>query len=116
MTSVEIDRLMPEPIIASRGHLNPDRIAFYMANIDAWEPVTVFDTGDALILADGHHRVEAARRLGRTTIKADIRRGTQHDALRFAINLGAEQRGLSEDEVIAAIRRQAGPRFGADSN
>jgi ParB-like chromosome segregation protein Spo0J len=84
-----------------------------MRSLDVSAPVTVFDTGDELFLADGHHRVEAARRLGRMTIEANVRRGSRHDALEFAIELARDQRGLSRDEVRAALCRQAGDAWGA---
>ena len=103
---------MRQPITASKAHLNPERVAFYMEQLDETASVTVFDTGTELILADGHHRIEAAQRLGRTTIEADLRSGTRHEALQFAIQHAKEQRGLTDDEVVAAIRRQAGWRWG----
>jgi ParB-like chromosome segregation protein Spo0J len=71
----------------------------------------VYDTGDALILADGYHRVEAARRLGRTTIKAEVRRGSRTDALRFAVALSKEQRGLTASQALSAIKKRAGGRW-----
>ena len=110
---VEIAALRHQPIVDSRAHLNPRRVDQYMRALDEATPVTVFDTGDELILADGHHRVEAARRLGLATIEADVRRGSRHDALEFAIELARDQRGLSRDEVLSAIRRQAGHAWGA---
>jgi ParB-like chromosome segregation protein Spo0J len=113
VTTIPIADLMREPIEASRSDLNADRVDHYMETLDDARPVTVFRTSTELILADGHHRVEAARRLGRTTIEADVRPGSRHDALQFAIDHAKEQRGLSEAEVITAIRRQAGSQWGS---
>lgn len=45
--------------------------------------VTVFTDGERYWLADGFHRVEAARRIGRTTVSADVRKGTEDDAVVF---------------------------------
>ena len=45
--------------------------------------VTVFTDGARYWLADGFHRVEAARRIGRTTVSADVRKGTEDDAVVF---------------------------------
>jgi ParB-like nuclease domain len=106
---VNIEDLLQGPMEASRRHLDPQRVDCYSANLDQATPVTVFDSGDGLLLADGYHRVAAAQRLGRTTIRADVRRGTRSDALRFAIELAKQQRGLTEQQAIEAIRRRTEP-------
>ena len=46
-------------------------------------PVVAFGTDQGLRLADGWHRVAAARARGLDTIEAEIRQGTAHDALRL---------------------------------
>jgi ParB-like chromosome segregation protein Spo0J len=53
-----------------------------VADLDAAEPVTIYeDPGDGeRILVNGHHRVAAAQRLGRTSINADVQPGTHIDA------------------------------------
>jgi ParB-like chromosome segregation protein Spo0J len=56
-------------------------------------PVVAFGTDQGLLLADGWHRVAAARARGLDTIEAEIRQGTAHDALRYALTVGAKQRG-----------------------
>lgn len=48
-------------------------------------PVVVFQTGDNFILADGFHRVAAAKVNGFTDIQADIRHGGKSDALWYAL-------------------------------
>ena len=47
--------------------------------------VTVFTDGETYWLADGFHRVLAAKSNGKTAIPADVRKGTRIDALRFAL-------------------------------
>ena len=54
-----------------------------MADGAQFPDVTVFTDGRRNWLADGFHRVEAARRIGRTTIAADVRKGTEDDAVVF---------------------------------
>ena len=54
-----------------------------MADGAQFPDVTVFTDGAHNWLADGFHRVEAARRIGRTTIAADVRKGTEDDAVVF---------------------------------
>jgi hypothetical protein len=62
-----------------------------MTRGDIFPPVVVFrDNGDKLILAEGFHRVKAARKAKHTHILAEIRKGSRTDALRFA--LGANHR------------------------
>lgn len=100
---VPIGDLMQEPIRASRAYLRRDRVAYYLEHLNQAPPVTVFDIDGRLLLADGYHRVEAARRLGRDTVKADVQRGSRRDALRFAVDLACQQRAMSEEEVLAAI-------------
>jgi hypothetical protein len=110
---VEIAALKQEPLVESRSHLDRGRVAAYTAQLDEAQPVTVFDTGHELILADGYHRVEAARQVGRATIKADVRRGSRSDALRFAVALSMDQRGVKDSEALSAIKRRAGGRWTA---
>jgi ParB-like chromosome segregation protein Spo0J len=55
--------------------------------------VVAFRTDQGLLLADGDHRVAAAQARGLDTIEAEIRQGTAHDALRYAVTVGAKQRG-----------------------
>ncbi len=52
-------------------------------------PVVVFKTGDEMILADGFHRVMAARQNGFKDILADVRPGGRADALRHALSANA---------------------------
>ena len=58
---------------------------------DASAPVVVYETAEGLLLVDGHHRVAAARQRGATTIEAEIRHGSRHDALRYAAAKAAAQ-------------------------
>jgi len=49
-------------------------------------PIIVFDTGeDKLVLADGFHRVEAAKENDFTDIEAEVRKGTRAEALKCAL-------------------------------
>ena len=98
--------LVQGPIREGRPHLDADRVAYYLDHLDEAPPVTVFDIDGHLLLADGHHRLEAARRLGRDEIRADVRPGTRHDALQFAVESARQQHELSEEEVRAAIGRR----------
>ncbi|HKU12031.1 MAG TPA: ParB/RepB/Spo0J family partition protein [Sinomonas sp.] len=107
LREVRIADLDLEPIGRTRPRLNQERVAHYEAHLDQAEPVTVFRIHGHLLLADGYHRLEAARRLGRTEVRADVRDGELSDALRFAVDHAREQRGISEAEAMDAIARRA---------
>lgn len=54
-----------------------------MADGATFPEVTVFTDGERYWLADGFHRVMAARQNGKATITADVRKGTEDDAVVF---------------------------------
>jgi hypothetical protein len=82
---IELSTLHQGTIETQRPHLDRACVERYKANLDDAEPVLVYnDEGrDELLLVNGHHRVEAARQLGRTTIRADVQLGTREDATRY---------------------------------
>ncbi len=81
--------------------------------LDRLPPVVVFQTAHQLVLADGYHRLAAAQRGGAETIEAELRTGTEADALRYAVDVGAAQRKMRPEEVRAHIlRRFGGERIG----
>ena len=60
-----------------------DNYAEAMADGAQFPDVTVFTDGTHYWLADGFHRVMAAKQNGRTVIAADVRKGTEDDAVVF---------------------------------
>lgn len=74
----------------SRERINADAVAEYAEAMKAqagsagpapaWPPVVVFWDGREYWLADGFHRVLAARSIGRKNIAADVRQGSREDA------------------------------------
>ncbi|MCU1574006.1 MAG: novG [Micrococcaceae bacterium] len=103
---LRIKDLGQDSIERSRPHLDLDRVSYYLQNLDEATPVDVFDVDGLMLLADGHHRVAAAEQLGRSTIRAVVRKGTRRDALQFATILAKRQRGLTDQEVLDAIARR----------
>jgi len=101
-----LSELEHDSIELSRPHLDPERVSYYLEHLDESTPVVVFNVDGHMLLADGHHRVAAAERLGRSTVKAEVREGGRKDALQFAIDLAQRQRGLSRQEIIDAIARR----------
>lgn len=60
-----------------------DNYAEAMADGAQFPEVTVFTDGTHYWLSDGFHRVMAAKQNGRTVIAADVRKGTEDDAVVF---------------------------------
>jgi hypothetical protein len=90
------------------AYLDSERVGHYVQNLEGLPPVVVFDTEDGLLLTDGYHRVAAAQRRGAETIDAEVRDGSREDALRYAAELGAAQRGVSLQDALAYIKRRSG--------
>jgi hypothetical protein len=104
-----VERLLLADLPGDARHLDPGRVRRYAAVLDELPPVVVFRTPEGLLLADGWHRVAAARERGDATIAADVRTGTRAEALRFAVHQGAAERGLPEAEVLARVLRHRPP-------
>ncbi len=76
----------------------------------AFPPIILFHDGNDYWLADGYHRVEAARKIGRETIEAEIREGNTRDAILCGIGANASH-GLRRSQ---ADKRQAIERLLTD--
>ena len=106
MPQLRIAELLANVPIDPEAHLDAARVERYAETLDALPPVVVFDTGERLLLVDGHHRLAAARRRGLESVEAEVRLGSRHDALRYAATVGAAQRGLSPEDAASYIRRR----------
>ena len=106
MTRLSIADLLANSPVDPQAHLDTERVARYAENLDTAPPIVVFSTEDGLLVADGYHRLAAARLRGEETIEAEIRHGTRHDALRYAAAVGAAQHGITADEAVERIRRR----------
>jgi len=110
MKRLRVADLLANAPIDPEAHLDAVRVERYAKMLDALPPVVVFDTPEGLLLADGYHRVAAARRLGLETVEAEVRSGSRHDALRYAATVGAAQRGISPEEAASYIEQYAQDR------
>ncbi|HZD80277.1 MAG TPA: hypothetical protein VE646_09590 [Actinomycetota bacterium] len=110
MTRILIETLLAAQPVDPDRHLDHARMQRFTAILDELPPVVVFDTPEGMLLADGYHRLAAARRLGRDSLEAEIKRGTRHDALRWAAQNAAAERGISEGEALGHIERHRGGR------
>jgi ParB-like chromosome segregation protein Spo0J len=109
---VEIAALAGNALTDPPRHLDEAKISRYVQILDEMPPVVVFRIDGGFLLADGYHRVETARRLGRTVMRAEVRQGSREDALRFAVDLAAAERGLTPGQALEAIRRRSGTCWG----
>jgi hypothetical protein len=104
---VRITELLANAPVEPEAHLDTARVGHYAKIFDALPPIVVFDTAEGLLLADGYHRVAAARRRGLETVEAEVRLGSRHDALQYAATVGAAQRSISTEEATSYIRRRS---------
>lgn len=84
MTKIKIADL--DLSLQTRAGTDADTIKTYaeaMADGAQFPDVTVFTDGTKYWLADGFHRVLAAKSNGKTAISADVRKGTEDDAVVF---------------------------------
>jgi uncharacterized ParB-like nuclease family protein/FtsZ-binding cell division protein ZapB len=72
----------------SRAAISEDTVTDYaeaMQAGDEFPPVVTFFDGVDYYLADGFHRLHAVKRLGKTSIQADVRTGTLRDAILYSL-------------------------------
>ncbi len=97
MTMVRIDKIRRDDSAQARFATSPDVVREYAETMEKFEclgtpifpRIVLFFDGADHWLADGFHRVEAANKCGLEEIDADVRPGTQRDAVLFAA--GANQ-------------------------
>ena len=94
LADVPIDRLICDPQVQVRVHgIDLDKVDQYATVMDIarddgepypFPPIVVFRERGQLYLADGFHRVEAARAVGYTALAADLRPGGLQGAIEYA--------------------------------
>ncbi len=75
-----------------RVEMKPDVVREYADDMAAgatFEPVVVYHDGSIYWLADGYHRVDAARKIQRETIDAEVRDGDERQAILHGIGSNA---------------------------
>lgn len=105
----------------SRVELNQSAIAEYAEAIrfgTDLPPVVMFFDGASFWLADGFHRYHAHRQAGAMEIVADIRTGTQRDAILFSVGANASHglRRTNEDKRKAVMILLSDPEWAAWSD
>lgn len=101
MTMIPIESLHQPTLDTQRLRWDEERIRYFMRHPAEIRGVLVYENpvDGERITANGHHRVESARRLGWPDIDADLRPGTRHDALSYR---DLERKPWSEVEGGAA--------------
>jgi hypothetical protein len=105
---VNIEKLETDGL-QTRAALNMDAVREYAEQERAgkkFPPVTVFrDSRGLLLVADGFHRLAAARQNGRTTVACEVHEGEFADALRHALGANQEHglRRTNEDKKHAVL-------------
>lgn len=109
---IDITQLRTDGGTQPRAMYHYGMVDAYAEDMDAgvtFPPVVVFYDGSDYWLADGFHRVLAARKIERTAIDADVRQGTQQDAqwYSYSVNQAHGLRRSNDDKrraVEAALK------------
>ena len=105
--TLALDKLVTKAGTQVRSEISEYIVAEYVDALREgarFPPVVVFRSNDAVVLADGFHRVQAYQQAGRSEIEADVHQGGRDEALWFA--LGANRthgQRLSREEKRRAI-------------
>ncbi len=104
-----------------RIEMKPDVVREYaddMADGHIFPPVVVYFDGTTYWLADGYHRVDAARLLDRETIEAEVRAGGERDAILHGVGSNASHglRRTQADKRKAVERLVRDEEWGKWSN
>ena len=75
--------------LLGQGHLTVEDLRAAIDGGATPDPVLVFHDGTDYWLADGFHRVAARAKVGRLTVKAEVRQGTRRDAVLYACGANA---------------------------
>ena len=88
MKKLNIQSIIIDKGTQSRAAISEDTVSDYaeaMSAGDEFPPVITFFDGVEYYLADGFHRLHAIKRLGKTSIQADVRTGTLRDAILYSL-------------------------------
>jgi hypothetical protein len=92
VTDLKLSAIRTDGGTQPRVELNQEVIDEYAKVMRAgaiFPPVTVFYDGTFYWLADGFHRFEAAKRTGASSITADLKQGTQREAVLHSVGVNA---------------------------
>lgn len=108
MSAINLSDIRIDGGTQSRASIDQQAVADYadaMAAGDKFPPVIVYFDGSTYWLADGFHRYQAYARAKIEAVPADVRQGTQRDAILFSVSANASH-GLrrSNDDKRRAVQ------------
>lgn len=120
--SIQLAKIRTDGGTQPRAAINPEVVADYrerMEDGDVFPPIVVFFDGTHYWLADGFHRVEAARSADFTAIDAEVHQGALLDAqwYSYSANKGHDNSGLRRSNadkrraVEAALRHSYAQKY-----
>jgi hypothetical protein len=108
MKRLRLDLIRLDGGTQSRAGIDADTVAEYaeaMTESAAFPPIIVFHDGKAYWLAEGFHRVAAARKIGAVDIPADVCQGGRIEALRHSLGAnGTHGRRRTQADIAHAVR------------
>jgi hypothetical protein len=93
MTTLALVQIRTDGGTQPRESINADVVNEYaddMRNGAQFKPVIVFYDGSDYWLADGFHRVAAARQIGAASISAEVHQGSRRDAILYSAGANAD--------------------------
>ena len=119
---LELDQIRIDGGTQSRVELNQETVAEYAQAFTAgatFPPVVVFFDGASYWLADGFHRYFGARDAGESAIDAEIRTGTQRDAVLYSWGAndkhGLPRSNADKRNIVTAILKDEQGRQWSDN-
>lgn len=115
-TRLRLDQLRLDGGTQPREALDPDLVNEYaeaMQEGPSFPPPIVFHDGAAYWLADGFHRIEAMRKLGREHADAEVRPGALRDAILFSVGVNSDhgKRRTNADKRSAVLKLLGDPEW-----
>jgi hypothetical protein len=108
MKRLRLDLIRLDGGTQSRAGIDADTVAEYaeaMTEDATFPPIIVFHDGKAYWLAEGFHRVAAARKIGAVDIPAEVCQGGRIEALRHSLGAnGTHGRRRTQADIAHAVR------------
>lgn len=121
-SELALEEILVDPNMQVRLGLREKTVQEYARQMadekNEFPAITVFYHDGVYRLADGHHRLAAARMLGRSRIAVQVRRGSSRDAVEYALRVNTAH-GLPltrQEKQAAALRMLSDPEWAAWSN
>jgi len=107
---IKLSYIAADPDLQPRAGMNLETIEDYASDMrrgDQFPPLVVFHDGKSPYwLADGFHRLGAARAIGSKTILCEVRHGGKREALLYSVGCNAAhgQRRINDDKRLAVCK------------